>query len=1688
MRKLLTLSIVALLTMFSTSAFAVLASSSVISTLQNRVITGFGEPLQTPDQFVSGQWYLIKTQYNKYDGHYIFDVHQLLDHVYIYASDGSDLIDEEGMLEEGLPLNRLYAYATRFLVGNGVTNYGDDDTYRMYTGEKRYYRMRSSVQKMNTASSNSSTDQVVYNINGEPGHFGFISTYTNTYCMCAATAPGNALYCWGNSKSDELYGPYDYQIIPITVSDEYVDDDTLKMAAIELNYCYKRLKYAYDNRFKEWAETIQPGGNIGDYLQEYIDPFKEEVEVIAAALNEGMDSRTADEWEELTEDLYRVTYELVENTRSDLAPADGYYRFIAAGGNYEGYGTDIAMYYGIYDGSKDSDTYADNNPYAMAYDVDRNDAAYLWKITNQGDDSYVIENGSNGYKFDILSASAYSTLSADGGETFNFKYADTADGGNNIAHITAVSSGLVLWEQSTYWYDGSANASYQGYMYDRPVWLSSTTRAGINWELEPVSDEEAEAIINGIILAHSCEAEFDHWARANATGGSFQLNTWSTEADESGMVTPFIEYWVGAGSTLPEDVIYHTPITGLTPGDTYQVSLFLRAFNENGGAAISAGTTFNVNDLSLDINAGTVGSYNGNSELYGTYTLFGTADEDGSLDINLSVANANYDWIAWKNLRVTSVSEIPALPAAAEGDMSTAVAEAQTAAIAAFEADQTPANYNAAIIAIGAAKASAVAYAAAAEEFAGHDASILENNEVYQAYVNKTMDATADVVGAIMDAYKAQPAVADMSYVVLNTTWTCEQGNGPGVYGEGTETYNGSENVAGKVMYQHIAGLQAGTYEVHFYAVSNNAWIGSSVGDGIAQVYANSTTEDITVNDQTSCTLSDYPHTLTAEVGEDGVLEYGIQNVANGGNWCVCQAISLTFLGEVEIESPVEDGMYIIQNVETGQYLGGGNTWGTHASVLPLPQQFTLATQEDGKYTLASYQYNGTKHFLGGTPPYVDSASEEWTIATTDVDGVYTIKSDNGYLAAAEANGECTLESSADATGTTWKLISMADIVASQAEATEENPVDVTGLIMNPGLSYNSQTTEVYWTVTSYDDESVAPSNYAFTSRAGSSPWYPYCDAESYHSSNGFNFHQTIEGLLAGHYVLGAQGFYRDDSKDGVTEGFPELYAGDAATTLPDLYSVEGTCATGSQTMTTAYTDFVAGLYPVSVEFDVENDGDDVTIGVRGNSTELWNIFAMFTLSYTGGPEGEVVTPEVGETVHECEAEIDHWSISSNGSSGDFHLNTWSTEADESGMVTPFAEYWVANGSVLSDATISHTQLTGLAAGNYQVSIDARIFAEDSSVTAISEGTTFNANSESVDLATGTPSSYNNQTEVYGTYTLLCEVGSAGTLDINFSISGANYNWIAFKNLKVIYEGAGMPDVEAVEGMMNTEVAAAQTAAIDAYNANKTTENYLAAVEAIAAAQASVDYYAAITAVVDALDEAGAAVWAATDNATAYAACTLNGEDVTADLAAAQKAQTTAGSDFSLVAQNDGAWTASQGNGPGTCPSRTTATETYNSADYAAGKVLSCTISGLHSGTYEITFYAQDNAANISGLTSGDGIAQVYANDATQDITVGTATACEYTDADIYTLTAVVTAEGTLEFGVQNVAAGGNWVTAEVISMTLVELSDDTETGINAAEASDAENGAIYTIQGIRVSNMSQPGIYIQNGKKILVK
>ena len=100
--------------------------------------------------------------------------------------------------------------------------------------------------------------------------------------------------------------------------------------------------------------------------------------------------------------------------------------------------------------------------------------------------------------------------------------------------------------------------------------------------------------------------------------------------------------------------------------------------------------------------------------------------------------------------------------------------------------------------------------------------------------------------------------------------------------------------------------------------------------------------------------------------------------------------------------------------------------------------------------------------------------------------------------------------------------------------------------------------------------------------------------------------------------------------------------------------------------------------------------------------------------------------------------------------------------------------------------------------------------------------------------------------EATGTYTVqfACDDNAAVEFGFEGIGTGAGNSWLCVDDFHLTLVSAGLPDVTAVTGKMNAEVATAQTTAIETYYANKTIANYNAASAAIAAAEASVTAYA----------------------------------------------------------------------------------------------------------------------------------------------------------------------------------------------------------------------------------------------------
>ncbi len=544
--------------------------------------------------------------------------------------------------------------------------------------------------------------------------------------------------------------------------------------------------------------------------------------------------------------------------------------------------------------------------------------------------------------------------------------------------------------------------------------------------------------------------------------------------------------------------------------------------------------------------------------------------------------------------------------------------------------------------------------------------------------------------------------------------------------------------------------------------------------------------------------------------------------------------------------------------------------------------------------------------------------------------------------------------------------------------------------------------------------------------------------------------HKQLTGLETGYYEVSivARAF-NENSTTAVSEGIT-FTANDESVDL----------TTGTEGVYESVSEEVYYTYNLLVY--VEDGTLDIGFTIQGLTACDWMAFKNLEVTYLGDSP-------VGYAAHQCEAMLGHWTIVQSGSNGDFHLNTWSTEADPSGMVTPLLEYWIASGSTLSPATISHETITGLTAGYYEVSIDIRIFSEAGN--EITLGGTLTANSASENLLEGSDihsGTYGTETLVYGTCHLLAQVADAGTLDISIVIpENVPYNWISFKNLKVVYDGATAPTLDYVTGDMNAEVEAAMKAAVDAYNNSMSSDNYTAALAAIEEAEENVAQYAEIAALVGALDETGATVWASTASGIAYAAKSLTtSDDITDDMVAAQRAQTTANTDWSYVLKNAGTWVnAISATNFQICPSLPTAHEVWSASAWdlpsgaTSADAIYKRIEDLPAGEYTISFYAYGNA----DATPTYGRPLAFANAAETEVAY--AAALEWNESSLYTLNCTVNASGELNFGMKT-QGDGNWYVMEEGSLTLVALAEieDTESEYKEGDTATIDE-TLYTIK-----------------------
>ncbi|MBO4215561.1 MAG: hypothetical protein J5888_04435, partial [Bacteroidaceae bacterium] len=118
------------------------------------------------------------------------------------------------------------------------------------------------------------------------------------------------------------------------------------------------------------------------------------------------------------------------------------------------------------------------------------------------------------------------------------------------------------------------------------------------------------------------------------------------------------------------------------------------------------------------------------------------------------------------------------------------------------------------------------------------------------------------------------------------------------------------------------------------------------------------------------------------------------------------------------------------------------------------------------------------------------------------------------------------------------------------------------------------------------------------------------------------------------------------------------------------------------------------------------------------------------------------------------------------------------------------------------------------------------------------------------------------------------------------------------------------------------------------------------------------------------------------------------------------------------------------------------ASERYNGGSIAAGDVMTQTIDGLKNGKYTVKLELAGSYTSGRGFEcpTGDGLAVAFANDKEENLPIKDRGGVGQGEQDSYSFDVEVT-DGTLKYGIKNLAAAGNWYVARVTSIVLTEVA-----------------------------------------------
>ncbi|MCH5219156.1 MAG: hypothetical protein J1F20_01195 [Muribaculaceae bacterium] len=349
------------------------------------------------------------------------------------------------------------------------------------------------------------------------------------------------------------------------------------------------------------------------------------------------------------------------------------------------------------------------------------------------------------------------------------------------------------------------------------------------------------------------------------------------------------------------------------------------------------------------------------------------------------------------------------------------------------------------------------------------------------------------------------------------------------------------------------------------------------------------------------------------------------------------------------------EGKFYLYNVGQKQFLQGGSDWGAHAALGFYGDELTLMEKiEDSKAGVPSFVietglYNGENNHYLNYRGYMDAGhtvgQDGWAFVPVEGrDNIYFIVQSDypdvhiqwdpyGSVDGGQSDetNVCTESRNLDKANENamWKLVTREERLALLDEASEENPVDASLFIVNPG--FNQRVTMDAWEIENASVWERGGNHYDFV-------------LESWNTSD-MTLNQFIEGLPEGDYVLTVQGFYRNGSFDYQVDNDRAQYAYVVAGSdedgedveLPNILS-ESNMAPGEGRVTTTedgeqveFPDgcmqvtsyFKAGLYKTVVPFTVEEGQEKAVIGVYKNQSDAeqdWVVVDNFKLTYLGKP------------------------------------------------------------------------------------------------------------------------------------------------------------------------------------------------------------------------------------------------------------------------------------------------------------------------------------------------------------------------------------------------------------------------------------------------------------------------------------